>query len=225
MIVLMDSPHFIFEMRHFPKEPAHATIYKWEGEYAISAAAYSIGFLFDEIAGDKGLRNAVNFFWNLKSITPEYSGGFRTAAGTPEVDDPTYFDIESHPPATRAGHSKYGSSGLWMPPKQSLLLETPPGIFGPFSDTNGDDLMLGLISSFTPAFNGLQIVKATGEGLVDRYGAMIASSSGFDMGTIHRFVAKPSATGIVVKFIMSAAYGTAWNHDYHYDFTYWDYLD
>ncbi len=97
----MNSPNFIFPLRHFPGlvRPADLSVDRV--------------FLFHETYGDKGLRNAVKVFWNLKKITVNLGGSSFTGPADTVAD--------KYPPASRAaakvetGHAYSGMEHVGMP--------------------------------------------------------------------------------------------------------------
>jgi hypothetical protein len=84
----MKSPHFQYPFRHFPYPPRRVS-----GD--------APGNLFSEIAGDQGLRNAVNFYWNTKTITP--SGSW------------IEYNMTDFAPAFRSAKTENGYHGLQLP--------------------------------------------------------------------------------------------------------------
>ena len=97
----MNSPNFIFPLRHFPG---------WVRPADLSVDRV---FLFRDTHGDKGLRNAVKVFWNLKKITVTL-GGYSFTGPADSIAD-------QYPPASRAaakvatGHSYEGDETVGMP--------------------------------------------------------------------------------------------------------------
>jgi len=62
----MKSPHFQHPFRHFSFNPSRVL------------SSYVPVLAFKEISGDKGLRHAVNFYWNVKKISVSMTGNTYT---------------------------------------------------------------------------------------------------------------------------------------------------
>ena len=98
---------FQFPFRYFPGVVRHTIV-------DVAGA-----FLFAEIAGDGGLRNAVNVFWNLKKITVTHSGSGLGPFVASGPSDPSLYQPASRAAAkVLAGHACTGKEYVGLPDSQ-----------------------------------------------------------------------------------------------------------
>lgn len=104
----MISPHFAFPFRSFP------FVVEKIDEFTLSGEPSPSPFLrFKVIGTDKGLRNAVRFYWNMKKLKFTVDGTVYTsyAAGLSDVPDATDDEKLMLPPPSRAGWMPYTLNG------------------------------------------------------------------------------------------------------------------